>query len=143
MGKIGLYLMFSFLDTAFNAFLISTFICMMSIESHWNPCFQLLKKAKYSTTRIFMTWSTWLCNTLKVNGQSLSFQIWVSSEIWERNKSGLIGNIFHATVFFLDLLKISEKIWFSDIFRGYRKRHEMHCVKWAWIRVFPDPYFFV
>lgn len=46
MGKIGLYLMFSFLDTAFNAFLIATFICMMSIESHRKPVFSAFQKSK-------------------------------------------------------------------------------------------------
>ena len=31
-------------------------------------------------------------------------------------------NQFHATDLFLYLLKILENLWFSDVFRGYRKR---------------------
>ena len=33
-----------------------------------------------------------------------------------------ILNLFHATDLFLYLLKKSENIWFSGVFRGYRKR---------------------
>ena len=33
-----------------------------------------------------------------------------------------ILNLFHATGLFLYLLKKSENIWFSGVFRGYRKR---------------------
>ena len=37
------------------------------------------------------------------------------------------GNPFHATGIFLYPLKTSENLWFSDIFKGYRKKlwHEM------------------
>ena len=31
-------------------------------------------------------------------------------------------NLFHATGLFLYLLKTSGNLWFSDVFRGYRKR---------------------
>ena len=34
----------------------------------------------------------------------------------------LLINPFHAAGLFLYLLKTSENIWFSDVFRGYRKR---------------------
>ena len=34
----------------------------------------------------------------------------------------LLFNPFHATGLFLYLLKTSENLWFSDVFRGYRKR---------------------
>ena len=33
---------------------------------------------------------------------------------------GLI-NLFHATCLFLYPLKTSENLWFSDVFKGYRK----------------------
>ena len=31
-------------------------------------------------------------------------------------------NLFHTTGLFLDPLKTSENLWFTDVFRGYRKR---------------------
>ena len=34
----------------------------------------------------------------------------------------LVFNPFHATGLFLYPLEKSEKFWFSDVFRGYRKR---------------------
>ena len=43
-------------------------------------------------------------------------------------------NSFHATVLFLYPLKISENFWFSDVFRGYRKRpvawNRLTWIKW-------------
>ena len=34
----------------------------------------------------------------------------------------LVANPFHATGLFLYPLKTSETLWFSNVFRGYRKR---------------------
>ena len=36
--------------------------------------------------------------------------------------SRVLFNPVYATTVFLDPLKASENIWFSDVFRGYRKR---------------------
>ena len=41
-------------------------------------------------------------------------------KVFEIEESPL--NPFHVTGLFLYFLKTSENLWFSDVFRGYRKR---------------------
>ena len=64
----------------------------------------------------------------------------------------LILNPFHASISFLYPLKTSEKLWFSNVFRGYRnetltrngfKIRDHHCVKRLRIRSFSGAYFSV
>ena len=38
------------------------------------------------------------------------------------NQATVLLKLFHATGLFLYPLKTSEILWFSDVFRGYRKR---------------------
>ena len=48
---------------------------------------------------------------------------------WNVKRIFDIVNLFHATGLFPYPLKTSENLWFSDVFRGYRKR----LVAWNWI----------
>ena len=46
----------------------------------------------------------------------------------------VVINPFHVTGSFLYPLKTSENIWFSDVFRGYRKTSGMELVN-GWARI--------
>ena len=56
-----------------------------------------------------------------------------SSREWKSNSLTIMSlflNPFHGTGRFLYTLKRSEILWFSDVFRGYRKTP----VPWNWLR---------
>ena len=69
----------------------------------------------------------WANEQLKTAGSSMT----------SFNEGKCLFNPFHATGLFLYPLKIWENLWFSDIFRGYRKR----TVAWNGLSKKNKPYY--
>ena len=93
--------------------------------------FRLVIAPQFRSSRLEMFFKISLFkNFAKVTGR----QLWILRNFWEQifyktilaaasvNEKKCSLDLFHATGLFLHPLKTSKNLWFSDVFRGYRKR---------------------
>ena len=86
----------------------------------YSPLWCILKNKHIQNPTEYIRWSILLrilCNTAYLDGRYIR-----NIRLFRTRVCQLLLNLFHATGLFLYLLKTSENICFSDVFRGYRNR---------------------
>ena len=86
----------------------------------YSPLWYILKNKHIQNPTEYLRWSILLITL--VTTAYLDTRYIRNIRSFKTQVCQLLLNPFHATGFFLYLLKASENLWFSDVFRGYRKR---------------------